>query len=144
MGPPHSSVEAEENGVLIDRYKPNTRSFLIYGKIYLITDSWTGYFLPQRNTKKVFREGYDLFIVLKEKTPGGSSVKSIPVHLMDIFRYDGKKYGYTNGVGYQSGMLSVDFRSDLKPIADDTIHFTVFDDRGKQHVYFVKEKSASH
>ena len=138
MGPPQSSKEAEKNEVLIHRYTPSRDFVVINNKRYSIEDSWTSYRLPERNTHKINRKGFEFLIVLKDESTGELSTDhnfSLPIK---NFIYKGKKYGYTNGIGNSSGMLAIDFRADLKPSADDTIQFSVLEDTGIKSVLFFK------
>ena len=140
MGPPQSSAEAQKNGVLIDRYIPNQKRVMINEEIYLIEDAWTSYNLPERNSKKINRLAYEFLIVLRKEKTGEISTDynfNLP---LGYVKYNGKKYGFSKGVGDSSGMLAVDFISEKKGNAGDTLSLTFINIKNQKTIRFIKKK----
>ena len=143
-GPPKSSVEAKTNKVLINSYTPNHRRVMINDNYYLIEDAWTSFNLPERFSKKVNKKTYDFYVVLKDEKTGNLSTDYSFNLPKDYVKYNGKQYGYSIGVGDISGMLAVDFITEKKQIADDTLSFTLINSKSQQTLLFYKENNASH
>ncbi len=143
MGPPESSEEAEINGVLIHRYTPSKKRVKINDNYYIIEDAWTSYDLPERYSKNVNKKAYEFFIVIKDDKTGKLSTDYSFTLPRENIIYNGIKYGYSIGVGDSSGMLAVDFISEKKQVADDTLSFTLINSNDEKTLLFYKEKSAS-
>lgn len=144
MGPPKSSEEAEKNDVLINRYTPSNRHVMIKDNYYIIEDAWTGFNLPERFSKKVNKKIYNFFIVIKDEKTGKLSTDysfSLP---QEYVKYNGTKYGYSNSVSDLSGMLAIDFITEKKRTADDTLSFTLSNSGNQQTLLFYKKYNASH
>ena len=144
MGPAKSSFEAEKNGVLIDRYIPNEKRVMINEEMYLIEDAWTSYYLPERYSKKINKLAYDFLIVLKKEKTGEISTDYNFDLPLGYVKYNGKKYGFSVGVGDSSGMLAVDFNSKMKANAGDTLSFTFKNSKSEKEINFIRIKNASH
>lgn len=143
MGPPESSEEAEINGVLIHRYAPSEKRVKIDDNYYIIEDAWTSYNLPERYSKNVNKKAYEFFIVIKDEKTGKLSTDHSFTLPREHVIYNGIKYGYSIGVGDSSGMLTVDFISEKKQVADDTLSFNLINSNDEKTLLFYKEKSAS-
>lgn len=138
MGPAHSSFEAEKNDVLIDRYIPDEKQVMINDEMYLIEDAWTSYHLPERYSKKINKLTYEFLIVLKKEKTGEISTDynfNLPLGYVE---YNGKKYGFSAGVGDSSGMLALDFNSKMKANAGDTLSFTFKSSKSQKEINFIR------
>lgn len=144
MGPAQSSSEAEKNGVLIDRYIPNEKRVIINDEMFLIEDAWTSYYLPERYSKKINKLAYDFLIVLKKEKTGEMSTDNNFNLPLGYVKYNGKKYGFSVGVGESSGMLAVDFNSKKKANAGDTLSFTFKNSKMQKKINFIRKNNASH
>ena len=138
-GPPKSSASAEKYNVLLNRYRPDKKRIRINDKNYEIVDSWTSFNLPERFSGTVHKRMYNFFIVLKDLETGKISTNYEFELPRDYIRYNGVEYGYAIGLGNSSGMLALDYLTEKKSTAEDTLSFTLFNKEGEEPLYFYKE-----
>ncbi len=138
-GPPKSSTIAEENEVLLNRYRPDRKRIKINDKNYEIVDSWTSFNLPERFTGKVHKKMYNFFIVLKDLETGSISTSYEFELPRNYIKYSGVEYGYGIGLSDLSGMLALDYLTEKKSTAEDTLSFTLINKEGEQMLHFYKE-----
>ncbi|MBK8805411.1 MAG: hypothetical protein IPO21_01690 [Bacteroidales bacterium] len=148
---PSSSKSSEEQGLLLARYKPSQDKIVINGEAFLILDAWTSYwFLISKNSKTINKNMYEFLVLIRNEETGEycklknefeycKTCENEFIHIRNFVEYNGKKYGYTNGVGKTNDFLSIDFISENKPIPPDTITFEFKNIDKSTVVNFIKE-----
>lgn len=138
--PPKTSAESEQKGLLLSRYKASQDTVLVKGERYIIKDAWTTHWLKSRTSKEINTEFYEFYVSIENMETGKFSKthdgKALPV---ENIKYKGERYGYTNGVGISSGLLSINFLTKNKPITPDTIILSFRNFNTVRDIYFTKQ-----
>ena len=141
-GVPESSKSSEENGLLIARYFPNENEVLIDGEKYSIIDSWATYRFKTKENRTINKETYDFLFSLKNvKTGKLLSEKNSTLYLNKSVRNIGEDYGHSKGIGIESGLFSIGFLTNRKPISPNTIVIEFVNGTEKKRISFIKKAS---
>ncbi|MBK8809100.1 MAG: hypothetical protein IPO21_21735 [Bacteroidales bacterium] len=147
---PRSSMSSEEQGLLLAKYKPSQDKIMINGESFLILDTWTTYWFKTQFSKEINKNFYKFFVSIRNEETGKycelkneneycKTCENEFIYIRNYVKYNGKKYGYTNGVGKTNDFLSIDFISENKPIPPDTITFEFKNIDKSTVVNFIKE-----
>ena len=144
-GVPNSSKISEEQGLLIAKYKASQNEVIVDGNKYIIVDSWTTYRFKTKKNKTINKQSYDFLFSLKNVKTGKLITELTSTSFLNkSVRYSGKDYGYANGIGIESGLLSIQFQKNKKPISPEIIMIEFQNGENSQVINFVKSNKASH
>lgn len=135
-GPPKSSKESKEKGLLLATYKPSQNNVMIQGEEYTIKDAWASYSLKSNKTQEINTVMYDFFVNLENTKTKISSTPDI-----DYVKYKGEDYGYSLGTGITGSLMHVNFITEKKPTPPDTIVFEIQNFKESKTVYFIKNST---